>query len=162
MLSRLLIWTLFNFSRYCLTSFFIAYGRLPVPSTSLHEVNASSCFILNTEREKKGHFCVLYVLYIIFCHFATHLLQICCIFPAIILFMLFHLSFFSLIHPYAHFYFHVYFICSSFFSVFIASSMSHFKHDTFMACFLSIWVMMTSWEFRSLLRHPCILLKLTP
>lgn len=68
-LSRLLIWTLFNFSIYCLTSFFIAYGRLPVPSTTLHEVNASSCFILNTEQEKIEHFCVLYVLYIIFLQF---------------------------------------------------------------------------------------------
>lgn len=141
-LSRLLICTLFNFSIYCLTSF-IAYDRLPIPSTTLHEVNASSCFILNTEQEKIEHFCVLYVLYIIFCSFAIHVLQICCIFLASIIFVLFHLPFFSLIHPQAHF------LYSSLFSVFMANSMPHFKHDTFMACVLSIWIMMTSWEFRS-------------
>lgn len=63
MLSRLLIWTLFNFSRCCLTSFFIAYGKLSILSTTLHEVNASSCFILNTEQKNKyiwGFLCTLH------------------------------------------------------------------------------------------------------
>lgn len=46
---------------------------------------------------------------------------------------------------------YVYFICSSFFSGFVASSMSRFKQDTFLAFFVCIWIMMTSWEFRRIL-----------
>lgn len=98
MLFSLLIWTLFNFSRCYLISFLIAYGKLPIPSTTLHEINATSCFILNLDQKKPSeHFCVLYItLY----SFTASLLWNSCIFFFSTTFIIILLHFFVLIHLY--------------------------------------------------------------
>lgn len=148
MLSRLLIWTLFNFSRCCLTSFFITYGKLSNPSTTLHEVNAS-CFVLNTEQKKTlfEHLCVLYItLY----SFTAPLLEILCVFSSYYYLscIAIHLPFFSFLCP--HFLLLpmcvLYVLVSFLFSFLIPCLiLSRILSWPFLVC---IWVMMTSWEFR--------------
>lgn len=102
-LFRLLIWTLFIFSRCCLTSSFIAYGKLSIPSTTLHEVKASFCFILNTEEKNLSismYFASSFkVLLCTSCRSPIFLLLYCLLCTFI------HLPFFSLMNPHALFFF---------------------------------------------------------
>lgn len=151
MLARLLIWTLFNFSRCCLTSFFIAYGKLCVPSATLHEINASSSFILNIDHKNPcEHLCVLYI---ILCTFTAQPLQNFCILSShcYLLYSVIHLCFFVLRHPYIlSLPVCILFVLISFLFVLLTPCL--ILESYLLSLFVCIWVMMSFWEFRILVK----------